>query len=200
MLEQLFGSRIRARLLGWLFSHPGERYFVRQLAGILGEDPTNLSRELARLASLGLVASASEGQQKYYHADPSSPVYPELRGLVLKTTGAGGLLQDALSPLASRIRVAFVYGSVAAGKETPASDVDVMIVGEVTLEEVVEALLPVQEQLGREVNPTVYPPAEFCERLLQENPFLKAVIEGPKVFLTGNPDELERLASGRLAD
>lgn len=200
MLEQLFGSRIRARLLGWLFSHPGERYFVRQLAGILDEDPTNLSRELARLASLGLVSTASEGQQKYYHADPSSSVYPELRGLVLKTTGAGGLLREALVPLASRIRVAFVYGSVAAGKETPGSDVDVMIVGDVTLEEVVEALLPVQEQLGREVNPTVYPPSEFCERLLQGNPFLKAVTEGPKVFLIGNLDELERLAAGRLAD
>lgn len=200
MLEQLFGSRIRARLLGWLFSHPGERYFVRQLAKILGEDPTNLSRELARLASLGLVVSALEGQQKYYSANPASPVYLELRGLVLKTAGAGDLLREGLTSLISRIRVAFVFGSVAARKETPASDVDLMVVGDVTLEEVVEALMPVQEQLGREVNPTVFPPSEFCERLLHGNPFLKAVIEGPKVFLIGNLDELERLASGRLAD
>jgi DNA-binding transcriptional ArsR family regulator len=196
----LLGSRARAKLLGWLFSHPGERYFVRQLAGILREDPTNLSRELARLASLGLVVSASEGQQKYYRTNPASPVYSELRGLVLKTAGVGDPLRGGLSSLAARIRLAFVFGSVAAGKETPASDVDLMVVGDVTLEDVVEALMPVQEQLGREINPSIYPPAEFYERLLQGNPFLKAVIEEPKVFLIGNLDELERLASGRLAD
>jgi uncharacterized protein len=200
LLEQLLGSRLRARLLGWLLSHPDERFFVRQLAAVLREDSTNLSRELARLEALGIVTGVREGQQKYFQADPACPVYPELRGLVAKTTGVGDLLRGALQPLASRIDLAFVYGSVAAGKETAASDVDVLVVGSVSLQDLVEALSPVQNPLGREVNPTVYPAAEFREKITRGHHFLGAVLEGPKIFLIGSFRELERLAEVRLAD
>jgi DNA-binding transcriptional ArsR family regulator len=115
ILESLLGSRLRAKLLGWLFSHPGERFFVRQLAGLLGEDSTNLSRELARLGELGLLTVSREGQQKYFQVDQESAIYPELRGLVLKTAGLAAQLREAMKPLASRIDLAFVYGSVASG-------------------------------------------------------------------------------------
>ena len=187
-------------MLGWLLSHPGERYFVRQLAGILGEDPTNLSRELARLASLGILTASTEGQQKYYRANETSPIHPELRSLVAKTAGIGAILGRALEPLADRIRSAFVFGSVAAGKEAQASDVDVMVIGAVSLEELVGIFSPLQNQLGREVNPSVYTAAEFRERLARGNPFLASVLEGPKLFLIGSADELERLAEVRMAD
>lgn len=195
-LERLLGSRLRARLLGWLFSHPDERYFVRQLAALLGEDSANLSRELARLSDLGIVSSSKEGQQKYYQADRNGPLYPELRGLVLKTAGLGDLLREGLGPLADRIRVAFVYGSFASGKEKAGSDVDLLVIGDVSLGELVEALGPVQSRLGREVNPVVFPPSEFRERM---TPFLENVLQGPKIFLIGSPDELERLAPVRVA-
>lgn len=195
-LERLLGSRLRARLLGWLFSHPDERYFVRQLAALLGEDSTNLSRELARLSELGIVSSSREGQQKYYQADRSGPLYPELRGLVLKTSGLGDLLREGLRPLADRIPVAFVYGSFASGKEKAGSDVDLLVIGDVSLGELVEALGPVQSRLGREVNPAVFPPSEFREKM---TPFLENVLQGPKIFLIGSPDELERLAPVRMA-
>jgi predicted nucleotidyltransferase len=200
LLERLLGSRLRAKLLGWLLSHPTERYFVRQLAGLLGEDSTNLSRELARLETLGVVTGAREGQQKYFQANQSSPIYPELRGLVLKTAGASEVLRGALQSLAHRISVAFLFGSVAQGRETAASDVDLFIVGDLGLREIVEAVSPVQNQLGREVNPTVYPPAEFRDKVTRGHHFLKAVLQGPKIFLIGDPSELERLAEVRLAD
>lgn len=199
-LERLLGSRLRAKLLSWLLSHPGERYFVRQLAGLLREDSTNLSRELSRLEDLGLVNSAREGQQKYFQTNRSSPIYPELRGLVLKTAGASEVLREALHPLAHRIFVAFLFGSVAQGRETAASDVDLFVVGDLGLREIVEAVSPVQNQLGREVNPTVYPPAEFRDKVTGGHHFLKAVLQGPKIFLIGDPRELERLAEARLAD
>lgn len=200
VLERLLGSRIRSRVLGWLLSHPGERYFVRQLAGILAEDPTNLSRELARLASLGILTGTTEGQQKYYCANPSSPIYPELRSLVAKTAGIGAILRGALAPLSTRIQSAFIFGSVAAGKEAQASDVDVMVIGGVSLGELVGVLSPLQNQLGREVNPSVYTAAEFRERLARGNPFLSSVLNRPKLFLIGSADELERLAEVRVAD
>jgi len=199
-LERLFGSRLRAKLLGWLLTHPGERYFVRQLAALVGEDSTNVSREVARLQELGIVEVLSEGQQKYVRADPASPIYPELRGLVLKTAGLVELLHEALVFLKDRIRVAFVFGSVAAGREGPASDVDLFVVGEVSLRELVEHLASVQGDLGREVNPTVYSPAEFEEKLSRGHHFVKGVLQGPKLLVMGRPDELERLAQLRMAD
>lgn len=199
-LEGLFGSRLRAKLLGWLLTHPGERYFVRQLAALLGEDSTNVSREVVRLQELGIVDVISEGQQKYVRADPSSPIYPELRGLAVKTAGLVGVLQEAMAPLKDRVRLAFVFGSLAAGREGPSSDVDLFIIGDVSLRELVESLGPVQSRLGREVNPTLYSPAELAEKLSQGHHFVTGVLQGPKLFVIENPDELERLAQVRMAD
>lgn len=200
LLEHLLGSRLRAKLLGWLFSHPGERYFVRQLAVVLKEDSTNLSRELARLAELGIVTGSREGPLKYFQVNGENPIFPELRGLVLKTSGLGDLVRERLAPLSSRIRVAFIFGSFAAGRADAASDVDLLVVGDVSLRELVEALGPIQNRLGREVNPMVYPVPEFREKLEQGHRFLTSVLERPKLFLIGSPHELERLAELRMAD
>jgi predicted nucleotidyltransferase len=190
LLEQLLGSRLRASLLGWLLSHPGERYFVRQLAAILQEDPTNLSRELSRLEAMGIVTGSREGQQKYFWANPDCPIYPDLRGLVLKTSGVSDSLREALGPLSNRISMAFLFGSVAAGKETAASDIDLFVAGEVSLTELVEILSPVQNRLGREVNPMVYPVAELHDKLAQGHHFLTSIFGGPRVLLMGDPRSL----------
>ena len=200
LLESLLGSRLRARLLGWLFSHPDERFFVRQLASLLGEDSTNLSRELARLAEQGIVLSSREGQQKYYQVNPRCSVYPELRGLILKTSGLGDVLREGLRSLADRIRTAFVFGSFASVKEDADSDIDLVVLGDVSLGELVEALGPAQSQLGREVNPVVYPISEMREKLSEGHHFLSSVLAGPKLFVMGSQDELDRLARVRLAD
>ena len=200
ILEQLLGSRLRAKLLGWLLSHPGERYFVRQLAAILQEDPTNLSRELSRLESMEIVTGSREGQQKYFRANPDSPIYPDLRGLVLKTSGVSEALREALRSLADRISLAFLFGSVAAGKETAASDIDLFVTGTVSLAELVEALGPVQNQIGREVNPVVYPVAELRDKLAQGHHFLISVFGGPTVLLMGDLREFEGLVQIRVAD
>jgi len=194
MLTELLGSRLRARILGWLFTHPDERYFVRQLASLLAEDSTNLSRELARLAKLGIVTCRTEGRQKYYQADPDCPVYQELQGLAAKTAGLGDVLRQLLEPLAEKIDAAFVYGSQAAGEPTAGSDVDVLVIGTLSFTELAAALAPAHDKLGREVNPTVYPPSEFRKKLRQRHHFLKTVTAGPKIFLIGDDHELAGLA------
>ena len=104
MLEQLLGSRLRARVIGWLFTHTDERYYVRQLTKLLGEDSTNVSRELTRLESLGILLSTREGQQKYFRANPDSSMFEELKSLAAKTTGAVDLLQRALEDYQEEIQ------------------------------------------------------------------------------------------------
>jgi len=200
MLSKLMGSGLRAKLLGWLFTHHDERYFVRQLATLLNEDSTNISRELARLEKMGMLVCQKEGRQKYYQANAGCAIFKELRGLALKTTGVADVLRDALAPLAKRIRVAFIYGSLARGEESAASDLDLLVVGNVKFGDVVSALGPVQETLGREVNPTVYPPSEFRSKLAGGHHFLTTVMNGSRVYIIGDKSELERLAGKSVAN
>ncbi len=194
MLETLFGSRLRAKVLGWLFTHPDERYFVRQLTKLLKEDSTNLSRELARLEKIGILVSTMEGKQKYYRVNRESPIYDELHGLIVKTAGLVDVFRAALAPAVGQIRVAFVFGSIASGSEDKSSDIDVMVVGDISSVDVVSLLSEAEKKLGREVNTVVYPMAEFKRKVREDHHFVKAVLKGEKIFLIGDESELARLA------
>lgn len=194
MLEILLGSRLRARLLGWLFTHPDERFFGRQLAVILGEDSTNVSRELLRLTSLGILTSKLEGKQKYYQANRLCPVFSELHSLAVKTIGINDLLREALEPFKDKIRTAFIYGSFAELKEQMSSDLDLVIVGDVTIKEINVALTSVQEHIQREINPSVYSIAEFTEKSKSGQHFINSVLTKPKIFIVGDEHDLENLA------
>ena len=197
MLETLLGSKLRAKVLGWLFSHPDERYFVRQLTGLVKEDSTNVSRELARLEKTGILVSTTEGRQKYYQANRESPLFDELHGLMLKTVGVADVLHSALAPAQDKIKAAFIFGSIATGNENRRSDIDVMVIGRVSFEEVVSLLSPAEEKLRREVNPVVYPITEFKKKVKEDHHFVKTVLEDPKIFLIGGEDELTKLAGKR---
>ncbi len=194
MLAELLVSKLRAKVLGWLFAHVDERYFGRQLAEILDEDSTNVSRELARLAKMGILICQSEGRQKYYQANRACPVFAELRGLILKTAGLVDILREALKPLLKKIQAAFIYGSFASNSVKASSDVDIMVIGSCDFGEVVDALGKAQERIGREVNPSVYPADEFKKKMTAEHHFLKTVLAGPKIFLIGDENELKGLA------
>ena len=128
-LEKIFGSRIRAKILGWMFTHPDESFFVRQIALILKEDPTNVSREMAMLEGLGILRSKRNGNLKHFQTNQECPFFMELKGLVLKTAGVVGKIREALGKVAA-IELAFIYGSYAKGDERPESDVDLLIIGE----------------------------------------------------------------------
>ena len=197
MLETLLGSKLRAKVLGWLFSHPDERYFVRQLTGLVKEDSTNVSRELARLEKTGILVSTTEGRQKYYQANRESPLFDELHGLMLKTVGVADVLHSALAPAQDKIKAAFIFGSIATGNENRRSDIDVMVIGRVSFEEVVSLLSPAEEKLRREVNPVVYPITEFKKKVKEDHHFVKTVLEDPKIFLIGGEGELTRLVGKR---
>jgi len=194
MLETLLGSKLRARVLGWLFSHPDERYFVRQLTKLVNEDSTNVSRELARLEKSGILISTAEGKQKYYQANRESPLFDELHGLIVKTAGVADVLRSALAPAREQIKLAFIFGSIAVGNERRSSDIDVMVVGAVSFGRVVSLLSPAEGQLRREVNPVVYPVAEFKKKVNDDHHFVKTVLEGQKIFLIGDEGELAKLA------
>jgi predicted nucleotidyltransferase len=198
MFDTLFGSKLRAKIIGWLFTHPDERYFVRQLTAILGEDSTNVSRELIRLTRAGILISQTEGRQKYYQADPANPVYHELRTIAAKTIGIGDRIRSSLQPFEKHIRAAFIFGSFAKGRADAKSDIDVLIVGDIASAELASALSPLQNGLRREINWTIFPPKEFKSKLKEGNHFLNSLMEEEKIFLIGDENELAEPGEKRL--
>ena len=167
---------------------------MRRAASIIGCGQGAVQRELQRLAAAGLLTRSRRGHRVMYQADPTHPIYAEMRGLVLKTVGLADVLRDALLPLAADITSAFVFGSLANGTAVPDSDVDVMVIGQADFADVVAALRPTEETLAREVNPCVYTPEEFSERLTRSDHFLTSVVRSPKIHLLGDEHGVERLA------
>jgi len=185
----LFGSYRRA-VLTLLLLRPEESLHVREIARATGKPAGTLVRELNALAEAGVLARKRVGNQVHFQANPACPIYDDLRNILKKTVGVADVLREALAPLAPRIRVAFVYGSIARGDERAGSDVDLMVIGEATFADVVGALAPAQEALRREVNPSVYPALEFRRKTAAGEPFLKRVLADRRIFVRGGEDDL----------
>lgn len=194
----LFGA-YRKGVLALLLLRPEESRHVREIARALDKPAGTLLRELNALAAAGVLVRRPVGNQVHYQANAACPIYEELRGILKKTVGIAGLLRDALAPHAARIRAAFVYGSIASGDERPGSDLDVMIIGEMSFTQVVAALASAQTALRREVNPSLYPALEFRKKLAAGEPFLKRVLAEPKIYIIGGEHELGQLAAHRKA-
>ena len=198
LADVLFGKG-RGAILGFLYGHPDRSFFFREITRQLSAlSVGTIQRELDTLVQLELLTRSTSGKQVFYQANRKHPIFSELRALLAKTVGAFELLRTALSPCGDRIQLAFVYGSMARQEEGADSDVDLMIVGEITLEEVLEQLSGSEKALGRPINPAVYSEAEFRSKLAVGNHFLKSVVSGDKVFLIGDEDELGKLCTERL--
>lgn len=182
----------RRQVLGLLLLRPDEALHGREIARRTGLPAGTLTRELKRLADVGLLKREKRGNQQVYSADTSCPVYNEVAGILRKTSGLADVLAQALAPAAQQLRVAFVFGSMAKGTEIGTSDVDILLVGDIGFAEAVELLYPAQATLGREVNPKVFTAAEFSTKAAE--PFLRDVLAKPKIFLIGNDHDLAELA------
>jgi predicted nucleotidyltransferase len=171
-------------------------WYASELAQRLGVPSSSLQRELHDLTEAGILKTHKQGRMVYYQANRDSPVFSDLRGLLLKTAGLADVLADALKPLAAKLETVFVYGSIAAGTEQSDSDIDLMVVGKVSPEDLALPLRRARESLGRDINPTVYTAAEFKKKRAAKDPFLKQVLDKPKLLVLGNKDELGEVADG----
>ncbi|MFW2355468.1 nucleotidyltransferase domain-containing protein [Hydrogenophaga sp.] len=181
--------KVRQRVLAVLFGAPDRSYYANELIAIAQSGTGAVQRELAGLCDAGLITARKQGNQKHYQANAASPVFTELRGLVLKTMGLGDVLRAALAPMAPAIQLAFVFGSMASQQDTAQSDVDLLIVSpSLRYGEVFGALEAASQTLGRTVNPTIYTPEEFERRAAQDNAFVTRVMQQPKIWLIGEEE------------
>jgi predicted nucleotidyltransferase len=188
-LPEILSSRARAEIFRLLFSGSGEEFHVREMERRSGLNESTVRQELRKLARLDLVQSRRDSNRVYYRARTENPLYPEIRNLVLKTSGLADVLKSALED--KRVRVAFVFGSIAAGEEKTNSDVDLMVIGRLGLRDLSGLLSGVEEKIGREVNPHVMSENEFRSRLKAKEHFMSNVLKEPKIFLIGSENDLK---------
>ena len=190
LADALF-STTQQRVLALLFGQPSRSFYANEIIRLAGSGSGSVQRELARLARSGLVTVTRIGRQKHYQANPDSPIFEELCAIVQKTVGLVGPIREALAPLSSNIKLAFIYGSVAKQVDTASSDIDLMVVSDdLTYGDVFSALENVIEKLQRTVNPTVYSEAELNKRVKGENGFVKRVLSQPKLWVIGSADDI----------
>jgi predicted nucleotidyltransferase len=190
LADALFTST-QQRVLALLFGQPERSYYATEIIGLAKAGSGAVQRELARLSQSGLITAQAVGNQKHYQANPASPVFAELSGMVQKTFGLAEPLRAALAPLAKRISAAFVYGSIAKQQDTARSDVDLMIVSDsLAYSDLYATLESVSQRLGRTVNPTIYTRKELAKRIKSGESFITRVLEQPKIWLIGGEDDL----------
>jgi predicted nucleotidyltransferase len=190
-LAELLSSRARAEIFRLLLSGTGEELHVREIERRSGLNDSTIRQELTKLVRLDLVQSRRDSNRVYYRAKTENPLYPEIRNLVLKTSGLADVLKSAL--VDKRILVAFVFGSIARGDETATSDIDLMVIGQLGLRDLSRLLSGIQEKIGREVNPYVLKEEELRKRVRAKEHFVSSVLESPKIFIIGSHHELEAM-------
>jgi len=178
------------KVLGLLYGQPEKSFYTKEIIRLSGMGVATIKRELDRMLKAGLLSMRKIGNQHHYQANSGCPIYSELLGIVKKTFGTMDVVNLALSPLAHHIDWAFIFGSVASGKENAESDIDLMVIGNVSFSDVVSALYTAQEKLGREINPKIYQQKEWIQMLNNKDAFIKEVLAKPTMDVIGNGHEL----------
>ena len=192
MLRKLFSSRVRVEILSVFLMNPERELYLREVERLTGEDYKNVSMELRNLEEIGLLSSRNEGNLKYFSLNKEFVIYEELKSIFIKTKGAVGILREAVSTK-RHIDYAFIYGSFATGEERAESDIDVMVIGGISLEEVLPLIRGPEEKLSREINVSLYGLQEIRKRVKDRDPFIMEVLEGSTIMLAGDEDELRRV-------
>lgn len=193
-LAGILFKEYRRKVLGLLLLRPDQSYHVREIARLTGTVPGTLHKELSKLANAGVLTKRQQGNQISYQANTDCVVFEELASILRKTSGVADVLANILSPVADQIEIALVFGSVASGKATQGSDIDVLLVGELGFGEAVQVLYPAQKILGREINPKLYTAQEWEEAKNEGSAFVRELLTKPIIDVIGGKDDLGKFA------
>jgi predicted nucleotidyltransferase len=191
----LFG-KTRQAVLALLYGRADSSFYTKQILDAVRIGRGTVQRELKNLTDSGIIIREVQGRQVYYRANGRCPIFNELKSIVRKTFGVADVIRQSLAISADKIRVAFIFGSVARSADDRRSDIDLMVIGRISFGDVVSLLSPAEEKLGSDITPVVYPIAEFKKKVRAEHHFVKTVLEEEKIFVIGDEDELRKLAKG----
>lgn len=185
MIERLFTSKTRVKLLTLFIMNPERELYIREIVRLTNENINAIRRELTNLEDIGLLHSTIKGNTKQYTLDKTMPIYSELKSIIVKTEGITKILKDHLSELGS-IKCAFIYGSFAQDKVGMNSDIDLFLIASVDEKKLIPLIHNFEKQISREINYVLFTMEEFEERKKHKNPFITNVLKEPKILLIGD--------------
>lgn len=200
ILEALFTSQARIAILELFFVRSSRRHYLREIASLTDLPVRAVQRELARLTEGGILSSEREGNRRYFAPNRVSPVFSELRALMLKTVGFPQVMRESLGGRDLSVQIAVVFGSFASGTDQAESDIDLLVIGTLSGRELSSTLRPAVSTLDREINPVLMRPAEIREKYATEDPFVRRIFDEPLLFIKGDKNELEEMVGIRTAD
>lgn len=184
-------SKVQQRVLALIFGHPERSFYTSEIVRNVHSGTGAVERELSRLRLSGLISIEQIGNQKHYRANPQSPIFEELCGIVLKTVAIAEPLKRALEPYAHKIKTAFVFGSVAKHADTASSDIDLMVIGEeLNYGDLYAALQHAEITLRRKVNPIFLSEGEWRRKSSDKGSFTSSLLTRPKIFIIGSQGDL----------
>jgi predicted nucleotidyltransferase len=190
-LSSALFSKVQQRVLALIFGQPERSFYMSEIMRNVRSGSGAVERELSRLQRSGLVSVERIGNQKHYRANRESPIFGELRSLMTKTAGLAEPVRQSLAPYADRIKMAFIYGSVAKGTDTAHSDIDVMVIGdELNYSDLYTALRDAENVLARKVNPIFLSSEDWRVKTADKNSVLGLIAQAPKIFLFGSEKDL----------
>jgi uncharacterized protein len=192
MLTKLFGSEARVKILTLFMLNAGSEYYLREIAQKTGLALRSVQRAVNDLSNLGILDREQRGNSVYFRLNSENPILPDLKAIFLKTVGLGDVLRAALADTPG-IEVAFIYGSVAKGEETPTSDIDLALIGKIPSKKLTKILTALEERISREVNATVFTQEEWRKRIASGDHFATTLLREPKLMLIGRETGLETL-------
>lgn len=195
-INQLLGSETRVKILAKLALNSDSAFYMRELERELGINFASIHRELTNLKKLGLVTDERRGKIRLFRINKSSPIYPEVRGLMLKTAGIGDVIRDALKGV-GEVKYALVFGSIARGDEKTSSDVDLLLIGDIDEEKLIAKTRNAEDKIGREINYIIWSEKEFKKRIKERMGLLIEIGKNPIVMLVGDENEFRKSAKGR---
>ncbi len=190
---KLFPNRSFVDVMSIFLTHPDEVFYQSNIVEFTRHALIQVQRALKRLEETGLIEKTKSGNRSYYKANQKHPAFQDIKHALFKTVLFGDLLKEDLKPIKKKITFGFIYGSMASGKESSNSDIDLFIIGDLGIRDIANILSESRRKLGREINPTVYSEKEFNKKVKNKNPFVKEILHSPKIWLVGEESEFKKM-------
>jgi predicted nucleotidyltransferase len=191
ILAEIFSSRVRSEYFRILFGLDNKEYHLREIQRLSGYAIGSVRQEAQKLTKLELILKRIDGNRTYYSANKNHPLYSVLHDLVMKTNGLADVLKNSLS--VESIEYAFIFGSIASGEEKPESDVDLFVIGNISLRELSKLLKEANTIIDREINPYTITMKDFIKRKMENDHFITRVLNSSKIIIKGSIDDIEKL-------
>ncbi len=190
---KLFSNPSLVDVLAVFLTHPDDVFYQSYIVESTGYALMQVQRALKRLEDTGLIEKTKSGNRSHYKANIKHPAFQDIKNALFKTILLGDLLKDALKPIKKKIKFGFIYGSLASGKESATSDLDLFIIGSLGIRDIADILSETSRELGREINPTVYSEKEFNKKIKDESPFIQEILHQPKIWLMGQENDFKKM-------